>query len=155
MQKLRGGIRSILYGIWVAVGFVVIGIFMAVDVIRFYIDQVFHTRLMAPKVTDEEMEQLIAANLPIGSSRDAIFAFLDAHKIDHQEQPVRPVYWGLSGFQNFKLYLKEHPIKNEIRAEISNVGRSLMVNSNMSIIFTLDDQDRLVRYEVKTGHTGL
>lgn len=96
----------------------------------FLIDHVFHTRIIAPKISVEEVEQLIQTRLPIGSTLDSAFAFLNEQKYERiSEVLTNPIYWDekwQSSTERYRLADTQPAIRKLVIAWIHKNGGGLL-----------------------------
>jgi hypothetical protein len=121
------------------------------------IDHVFHTRIIAPKISVEEVEQLIQARLPIGTTLDKALEFLDEQKYacDHAvitdsarwNQRISP--------QDYKIAAVQPAIRKMVIAWIHKNGGGLLVSWETQICLFFDDNDQLLTYLVEVFSIGL
>ncbi|MEO8395511.1 MAG: hypothetical protein ABI700_21130 [Chloroflexota bacterium] len=156
MQQMGEGFRRILNGILILISIIFIAIFVVIDIIRGALDHTFHTKLLKPKITVEEVENLIKANLAIGTSSEEIFDFLKAHELGYSDKLLD---YNDSYEENARINQEvpaQHDlIKKLIVAWKHNVGQHLLVTTDIRIIIYLDDKNSLVEYAVKSFGTGL
>jgi hypothetical protein len=104
----------------------------------------------SPRVTVEGTNELVAKQVPIGSSKPQVIAFLDAHKIQHSDYSEHPERE--SDFRDPRLDKKRKLIKGYISAIIRDVGnekQSTLAKWDVQIFFYFDEQGSLVDYNVK------
>ena len=101
-------------------------------------------------MTVEQIDQLIAAEAPRGSSKSQVIAFLDSHKIEHS------VYLGdpetSSDFRYYVPDSKKLLIKGYVTAIIRNVhtGRwEVFTRRSLQMHFYFDERGNLVEYTLK------
>ena len=123
------------------------------------IDHVFHTRIIAPKISVEEVEQLIQTRLPIGSTLDSAFAFLNEQKYERiSEVLTNPVYWDekwQSSTERYRLAEYQPAIRKLVIARIHKNGGGLLVSWETRICLYFDKNDQLLTYLVDQFGIGL
>lgn len=94
--------------------------------------------------TAEEMRKLIAAQLPIGSTKSEVTAFLDSKSIGHTD------------IQEHFEFDEEH---RWINTRIMTAGfprkRFGFETSRVLMVFYFDESDRLTKYDVKNVYTNV
>jgi hypothetical protein len=96
----------------------------------------------------EDVETLIEENLPLGSTAQEIFAFLDSRDIGHGAVERAGAYTTLA----------EAGVPSDtkvIGALIRGTSRGLFTRTDIEIFFILDDHERLEDYIVGEVYTGL
>lgn len=103
------------------------------------------------KMTDEEMEQRIKEESPIGSSKDRVIAFLDSVNI-HGLKPHHGEYNDESPIGTNALEGRQNEVRGYLVAGIPKVGRdpSQFQVYNMNIIFYFGTGERLIAYKIQT-----
>ncbi len=98
------------------------------------------------RVTIREMEEAIKRELPLGSSKAQVIAFLDAKRIHHGEIILSK-------------YESEYPDngveKRLIFASIPKVRKVLFMEWGIHMSFRFDENDRLIDYRVRLVGSGL
>ncbi len=108
------------------------------------------------RITVDDVNQLIAKEVPVGSSTSQVEKFLDRHKIEHgdySEHPERN-----SDFQDPELDNKRHLVKGYIGATIRDVDPNTWYNLtrwDIRIYFYFDEDGKLIHYTTKGVGTGL
>jgi hypothetical protein len=124
-----------------------------VDKVAYWLDQRFGTSFVKPKVTVKEIEQLITAEVLIGSSSREVVGFLIAHNISCRGE----IYDNLeenSHFQHPKLTVSRSHIKRYLSAWIPDVGGDLLYRWDICVNFYFDAEDRLIEYLVEEVGSG-
>lgn len=104
------------------------------------------------RVTVEQIEQLIKAELPSGATKSQVVAFLNAHQISHSDY-VEHHEKGID-FDDKKLDGKRHRIKMYIVATIPNVRRWSFFAHQIYMKFYFDEEGNLVDYIVRERSDG-
>ncbi len=110
-------------------------------------------------VTKEQVDRLIATEIPAGASKDQVIAFLDANKIKHSgisdiPQEILDRHEMDSNFSNAKLDGKRVRIKRLMGAKIPDVDWGFLTSWDIFITFYFDENDRLVEHLVRKIGTG-
>lgn len=92
--------------------------------------------------TAEELRRLIAAQLPVGSSKSQVATFLDSRGIRHSEMKDQFEYDDAHEYKKFRV----------ITASIQR--NSFWTKSQVLMVFYFDDSDRLTRSDVKNVNTS-
>jgi hypothetical protein len=121
------------------------------------IDHVLHTRIIAPKISVEEVEQLIQTRLPIGSTLDKALEFLDGQKYEYDLTVITdPAYWSHRiSPQSHKIAAVQQAIRKTVIAWIHKNGGGLLVSWETQICFFFDNNDQLLTYLVEVFSIGL
>jgi len=90
----------------------------------------------------DEMRKLIAAQLPLGSTKDQVSAFLDSRSISHSD--IEPF---------FELDAEHRRVETRIMTASLRYKYRLL-KSQLYMVFNFDDHDRLIKYDVKDVRTG-
>ena len=85
------------------------------------------------------VEKQLAAEIPVGSDKDKVIAFLDANEFEH------------SGRYRPELYYDKN---RTISASAPQKKYGLLVTGKIYVTFTFDQQDRLVSYRAEEVLTG-
>jgi len=85
-------------------------------------------------LTVAEVEARVRREVPIGSTRDAAVRFMDRYCTHHDGH--------------------REPKAKEIGGIIRDTHRTLFVQTDIQILFYLDEQDRVVAYKVQEVYTG-
>src|SRR6185436_9715456 len=93
--------------------------------------------------TAEEFRSLISTQLPVGSSKSQVAAFLDSRGIRHSEMKDQFEYDDAHQYRKFRI------MSASIRRD------SFWTKSQVLMIFYFDDSERLTKYDVKNVNTGL
>ena len=96
------------------------------------------TEAACATMTVEGVKQLIAKDLPIGSSKESVMAFVREHQLASDNNG--------EGWYSVK--------DNAIYAMVRNVRRSLLARTDIQTIFHLGTDGRLKSYTVREVHTG-
>ena len=121
------------------------------------IDHVFHTRIIAPKISVEEVEQLIQSRLPIGSTLDKVLEFLDEQKYECDHAVITdPAHWSHRiSPQSHKLAAVQQASRKMVIAWIPKNGGGLLVSWETQICLFFDANDQLLTYLVEVFSIGL
>ena len=91
----------------------------------------------------EEMKKLIAAQLPLGSSKSQVVTFLDSRSVSH------------SDIQEHNEFDEEHRWA-KFRIMTASIRQdTFWSKSQVLMVFYFDDSDRLTKYNVKNVNTSL
>src|SRR6267143_2830610 len=106
-----------------------------------------------PRMTVDEVKQLVGKEAPVGSTKSRVLSFLDKHQIQHSDYSEHPERE--SDFRDPKLDSKRQLIKGLIKAIIRNVGGDERFTEwSIEIFFYFDDNGRLLDYNVKGTGTS-
>ena len=89
-------------------------------------------------LTKEDIENIVKAEIPIGTASEQVLAVLDKHGIEHSD------------------YI-EHPFRQNspsIYAIVRNTGRSFFIEEAVQIEFSFDSQKKLTDCKIKKVYTG-
>jgi uncharacterized SAM-binding protein YcdF (DUF218 family) len=126
-----------------------------VDIVAVLLDRTLHTRFRAPKITVEEIDQLIATELPTGLSYAQLLAFLEAHRFRHLPELHDVPELGRHVPPDDKLEANRDQIKKMMVATVENVGRYIMVRHDIMIRFYVDAENDLVEFSTEVYGIGL
>jgi hypothetical protein len=98
-------------------------------------DKTFWTRTTVAQVKADLDQQL-----PLGSPREDVAAYLDARKIVHE-------YYGADIYKNTKYYNCEVAL-------LPNTASSWLVTTDIQIVFRFDSASRLLSYELQEVFKG-
>ena len=109
-------------------------------------------------MTGEQMEQIMIAEVPVGSDASRVIAFLDGRHIDHsgivqldQDERARPD----TLFSNPKLDSARDRIRSYIPALMRDVGGpGFLTRWDIMIRFYLDADGKVVAHQAKTIGTS-
>jgi len=87
-----------------------------------------------------DVEAQIKHNLPLGSSKQEVIKFLDAHGYEHS-----------GGYKEALYYVKSR----RLYASIDARSYSIFAAGKISVVFEFDRKDRLKSYKVSETFTGL
>jgi hypothetical protein len=128
-------------------------LFIAGSVDSFFalIDRVFHTRITRPKISVEEVEQLIQTRLPIGSTLDKALALLDEQKYERSSEVLTdPLYWDeRSSSASYKLAEHRQAIRKLVIAWLRNNGGGSVVSWQTQVCLYFDANDHLLTYLIE------
>ena len=126
-----------------------------VDNVADWFDCRFHTQFRTPKISYEEVECLVETYIQPGSTIVEILSFLELFNLPHSapRSIVDDEYWSYRSKAN-RLELESERIKGTIGATVENTGKSLLIRSDIQILFYYDDQNRLVKYTTRWVGTG-
>jgi hypothetical protein len=85
-------------------------------------------------LTVAEVEARVKCEVPIGSTREAAVRFMDRYCTHHDGH--------------------REPKAKEIGGIIRDTHRTLFVQTDIQILFYLDEQDRVVAYKIQEVYTG-
>jgi hypothetical protein len=85
-------------------------------------------------LTVAEVEARVRCEVPIGSTREAAIRFMDRYCTHHDGH--------------------REPKAKEIGGIIRDTHRTLFVQTDIQILFYLDEQDRVVAYKIQEVYTG-
>jgi len=90
------------------------------------------------------MRKLIAVQLPIGSTKSEVTAFLDSKSIRHEDIQ-----------EHFELDEEHRRINTRILTASIQHKRLGFETSRVLMVFYFDESDRLTKYEVKNVYTAV
>jgi hypothetical protein len=92
----------------------------------------------------EDMRKLIAVQLPIGSTKSEVTAFLDSRSIRHEDIQ-----------EHFELDEEHRRINTRILTASIQHKSFGFETSRVLMVFYFDESDRLTKYEVKNVYTAV
>lgn len=104
--------------------------------------------------TPEQIEHLLQSELPNGSSKSDVLAFLDAHHITHSGYEEKRAVEGETDLQGEKFAGKKHLIKHYIFADIRGCGRWTLFKCDIYISFYFDDEANKVEHFLQAVQDG-
>jgi hypothetical protein len=90
------------------------------------------------------LDGLIAREIPIGSERGAVVAFLHRHGLQDATAAVRPP----------RASFVDDRSRNYIVAVVRNVEQTALTRTDLRIDFSFDDRNRLIGYKTEKMLTG-
>ena len=104
---------------------------------------VFFGGCRSAELSADDMRKLIAAQLPLGSTKDQVSAFLDSRGVSHSD--IQPY---------FELDEAHHRVETRIMTAALRY-KHRWLKSQLYMVFNFDEHDRLLKYDVKEVRTGL
>jgi len=99
----------------------------------------------SPERIVQELRTSAGHDLPIGSDRSTVIAFLDSHRIGHSP------YMDANGNPHLAA---AYGSNGRIDALIRDVKRGLLYRSSVSLVFLFDKEGKLVSYQIREVVTG-
>jgi hypothetical protein len=158
-------LRKLLHALWTLVGriltfplYLIFRILIFIYEMLYRSDKRFGTDFTPPKITIDEVEDLVNINLPGTANMPDVISFLELFNIPHSSKVYEDLRWHawkkLSQLPS-ELDKKTETIRKYTWARIDNVGRDWFVTYDIVITFYFDEDDNLVTYVVDGQATGL
>ena len=94
----------------------------------------------------EKLRTLVGSNIKIGSSPEEVVSFLDAQHLEHSEMHRT------SDYSHLREIYGDAPMIGAIKRR---TWRSLLMYESIQIVFVFDENNRLVKFDLRPVYTGL